>query len=106
MRLFCVLSVAALAGCAAPIPADQVSNFDLCRYTMGGPYARSAEVEAARRGLDCRPYYPAIQQQRANQNAATQQFIQSLQPPRAPAPRPPVSCTSYRVGNTVQTDCQ
>lgn len=102
MRVLLSISALILAGCAGPIPADQVSNFDLCRYTMGGPYARSAEAEAARRGLDCRPYYGAIQQQQANQNAAMQQYLNTLQP----RPSPAVNCTSYRVGNTVQTDCR
>ncbi len=106
MRSLVAVSLIALAGCAS-VPATEVSNFELCRYTMGGGQnARTAEAEAARRGLDCRPYYGAIQQQQANQNAAIQQYINTLQPRPRPAPQPGVFCTSRRVGNTVQTDCQ
>jgi hypothetical protein len=95
----------ALAGCAAsPQHMAAQSNFDVCRFSMGGPHAAVADAEARSRGLDCTPYYPAINQRQANQNAATQNFIRSMQQP-APAMRPPVNCTSYRIGNTVQTQC-
>jgi hypothetical protein len=97
-------AVLVLAGCASsPEYVSSSSNFDVCRLTMGGPHARNAEIEAQRRGLDCRPLYPAILQRQAAQNAATQNYINSLQRP-APAPIQR-TCNSYRLGNSVQTDC-
>jgi hypothetical protein len=96
-----------LAGCAStPEQMAQQSNFDVCRFTTGGPHSAVADQEARRRGLDCQPYYPAIMQQQANQNAATQNLIRSMQQPVYQMPiRPSVNCTSYRAGNTVQTNC-
>jgi hypothetical protein len=106
-RPLAILLALLLAGCAAATPEQMAaqSNFDVCRFTMGGPHAAVADAEARRRALDCQPYYPAIQQQQANQNAATQNFIRSMQQP-APVIQPTVNCTSYRIGNTVQTRCQ
>jgi hypothetical protein len=109
------LSVAAgllLAGCAAtPQQMAQQSNWDVCRFTMGGPHSQVAQNEASRRGLDCTPLYPAIAAQMQAQSAAIANFQRSIAP--APAPltftpiqRPQVNCTSYRLGNTVQTDCR
>lgn len=105
MRL-AALSLLVLAGCASsPDYVARQSNWDVCRLTMGGPHARAAEAEAARRGVDCQPLYPAIQGKMANENAATQNYLRSLQP--APSPfSAPATCQSYRVGNTVQTDCR
>mgnify|MGYP000128416873 CR=1 FL=1 len=103
MKAIVALSVFALAGCAgSPEYAASQSNWDVCRLTMGGPHARYAEAEAVRRGLDCRPYYGAIQGQMANQNAAVQGYLRSMQP----TPQPTTNCTSYRAGNTIQTDCR
>lgn len=108
IRVSAIVGALLLAGCASsPEYVAGQSNFNVCRLTMGGPHARAADAEAARRGLDCRRYYGAIQQQLANENAATNAAIRALrpQPSPAPAPRAPVNCTSRRVGNTVQTDC-
>jgi hypothetical protein len=104
MRILLVLPL--LAACAAtPQQMAEQSNWDVCRYTMGGPHSRMAEAERQRRGLDCAPFYPAINAQLQRQNDAINQYRQSLQPaPMAPPPRP-TSCRSYRVGNQVQTDC-
>jgi hypothetical protein len=94
-----------LAGCAHRQPSE-VSNFDLCRYVMGGGQnGRIAEAEAARRGLDCAPYFPAIAAQRQSEAAALNQAAQYFAPRPAPLPQS-MNCTSYRVGNTVQTDCR
>ena len=108
MKRLSILSLVLAAGCASsPEYVAGQSNFNVCRLTMGGPHARAADAEAARRGLDCRQYYGAIQQQLANENAATNAAIRALrpQPTPAPAPRAPVNCTSRVIGNTVQTDC-
>lgn len=103
MKAIFALSVIVLVGCAgSPEYVASRSNWDVCRLSMGGPHARYAEAEAARRGLDCRPYYGAIQGQLANENAAVQGLLRSNQPPPRKAP---TNCTSYRIGNTVQTDC-
>ena len=109
MRLiFIALGTIALAGCATSRPPEQVSHWDLCEYTMnGGNNAMIAQREAARRNLDCAPYYPMILAKRRGDAQALQDaakyFNRRAQP--APAIVPPVSCRSYRVGNQVQTDC-
>lgn len=106
---YLALAAVLLAGCAAtPEQMAQRSNWDVCRFTMGGPHAKVAESEAQRRGLDCQPLYPAISAQLQNQNAATANFLRSIKPPPA-APRPAIatqtSCRSYRVGDQIRTDC-
>lgn len=99
-----LLACLVLGGCASsPEYVARQSNFDVCRLTMGGPHSRAAEEEAARRGVDCRPLYPAISARQAQENAAVQQYINSTRP--API-SPSKSCTTYRAGNTLQTDCQ
>lgn len=101
MRII-ILSAALLAGCATN--PQELSNYDVCRFTMGGPHARAAEIEASRRGLNCPAMYGAITAQESARNAATANFVRQINPP-APAARPPVNCTSYRAGNTIQTQC-
>lgn len=94
-----------LAGCAAtPQEMARQSNWDVCRFTMGGPHSQVAQNEAARRRLDCAPMYPAIAAKLQAENAAIANFQRTLNPP--PVYRPTVNCTSYRAGNTVQTDCR
>jgi hypothetical protein len=106
MRLILLFS-AALAGCAAGVPAEQVSNVDLCRYTLYGTSGEkvTAEREARRRGLDCTPLYPAIVQQRAGQDAAMNNALQYFNRP-APVLNRPLSCTSYRLGHRTEVECQ
>lgn len=105
MRLASPLLLAALIGCAAtPEQMAQKSSWDVCRFTMGGPHARLAEAEAARRGLDCRPYYGAIQQQNANQNAAVQNYLNTINRPVQPLQKPQ-QCESRWVGNRLETFC-
>lgn len=103
MRLALVL-VVTLAGCASsPEYVARQSDWDVCRLTMGGPHSRAAEAEAARRGVDCRPLYPAIQGKMANENAATQNYLRSLQ-----APPPQIrgtNCQTVRIGNSLETQC-
>lgn len=101
MKSACVLTLVALAGCAgSPDYVARQSNFDVCRLSMGGPHAAYADAEARNRGLDCRAYYGAILARQQQENAATQQYINSL---RA---APPVTCRSVRMGNTVNTVCE
>lgn len=110
MRLLLIPALLVAGGCATEIPPGQVSNYGICEYTMGGGNnARVAQAEAARRGLDCTAYYPAIAAQRANSAAAMNNAAQYFLAPRGPArvsqfPRQ-TNCTSRAVGNTIQTDC-
>jgi hypothetical protein len=104
MRLL-LLVPALLAGCATQTDPTTVADIDLCRYQLrGGNNAMVAQQEAQRRGLDCRPYFPAIAAQEQAQNAATANFLNSMNQPRRPVPQMR-SCNSYRLGNTIQTDC-
>lgn len=107
-----VLLCLALAGCASQNPdalrerVGGASNFQLCRavFLAPGEVAQIAQDEAQRRSLDCRPYASAVFQNEAQANAARNALAWRLLTP------PPVqqmrSCNSYRVGNTIQTDCQ
>jgi hypothetical protein len=106
MRLAILTAAALLAGCAAtPQQMAQQSNYDVCRFTMGGPHSAVADAEARRRGLDCASMYGAISAQEGARNAATANFLRSINPP----PRQqsaPLNCTSYRMGNSIETSCQ
>lgn len=95
----------ALAGCAmTPQEMSTVSDWNVCSLSMTPVQGEVAFNEARRRGLDCRPYYPAIQAQQANENAALQNFLRATQPPPAPTPRT-MHCTSQQAGHTIQTAC-
>lgn len=93
-----------LAGCASPDYVATRSDMTVCRFTLGGPHAALADIEARRRGLNCMAMYPAIQAQMANENAATQSIQQMLKPPATPA-APPVNCRTVRVLNGWNTYC-
>lgn len=87
-----------LAGCAAtPEQMAQQSNWDVCRFTMGGPHSRVAEAERERRGLDCTPLYPAIAARMQADNAAVSNFL------RATQPRQNTNCTTMAMGGGVYT---
>lgn len=104
LSLYTVFGAIALSGCAAsPQFMAQQSNWDVCRFTMGGPHSGLAQSEAQRRGLNCASMYSAISAQNQAQTAATANLIRSMQPPPA---QQPLSCTSRQVGNNVQTDCR
>ena len=104
MRLAILTAAVMLAGCA--VPAAQVADFELCEYTMsGGNDAMVAQREARRRGLDCKPFYSAILQRRQAQSNALNNAAQYFNRPSAPIQRP-LNCTSYRMGNSVETSCQ
>jgi hypothetical protein len=108
MRLAATFSALVLTGCAmTPQQMQSQSNWDVCRFTMGGPHAGVAEAEMRYRQLDCSPMYPAIAAQQQNMNQAAQNYLRSTQQPayQMQVPRQ-TSCTSYRIGNTVQTDCR
>jgi hypothetical protein len=101
MKRLLVLTAAALAGCATIVPPHQASNEDVCVNLTIPQYAPTAQQEARRRGLDCGPY---LAQRQANSAANMSLGLQLLNQGREP-PRRPLNCTSYRAGNTVQTDC-
>jgi hypothetical protein len=111
------LLVIVLAGCAAtPEQARQAlpsaSNYEVCEsaFLAGGEVGRMAQQEAIRRGLRCREYEQAVFQARAKRAAAVDAIVQQQAsqpaPVFQPTTRPPVSCTSYRIGTNVQTDCR
>jgi hypothetical protein len=116
MRRLALLSAVVLSGCAITPQQSQdyvagLGNWDVCRLTMGGPHARAAEHEARNRGVDCAPLYPAIAAQMQGQNAAILQYLQNTRPqPIQQAPvyqiPQPTTCTSQRLGSTVQTICR
>jgi hypothetical protein len=112
------LALGILAGCAGSqqqpqhIPTSDVSDVQLCRYTLyGNPRDQMvAQDEANRRRVDCRTYYPAIlgqQQQQLQQqqqrNESANQAFQYFRPP----PPPPVQrqCTSQWHGSQLVTVC-
>ena len=68
-----------LAGCAAMTEAEfrAQSNFDICRLSMGGPYAAAADYVARERALNCTAYYGAITQRQQAENAV---MVQSQRP--------------------------
>jgi hypothetical protein len=122
MRYLAPLFLVTLAGCATepPVPLEvkvqQVSNVDLCRAVYYAPanVGMVARDEASRRGINCMDYMPVIVQQDQARAAAdsavtarplpvipplTFQPAQTIQAPR------PINCSSYRLGNTVQTNC-
>lgn len=108
MRFLLIPALLVAGGCATQTPPGQVSNYGICEYTMGGGNnARIAQAEAARRGLDCTAYYPAIAAQRANEAAALNNAARFFAPRPAPAMQFPqqTNCTSRRVGDTIRTDC-
>ncbi len=111
MRLAILTAAALFAGCAAPltVTSEQMavaSTWDVCRYTtMGGTLAPMAQGEVNRRGADCGPVYQAMTQQRASEAAALNNAAQYFNRPPPPLPQT-TNCTSYRVGNRVETTCR
>lgn len=115
-------AIAGLAGCATepPVPLEvrvqQVSNLDLCRAVYQAPanIGAVARDEAARRGVNCTDYMAMIVQQdqaRAAAGAALLARPAPVIPPLTYQPAPTmqvprqINCSSYRIGNTVQTNC-
>lgn len=102
MRLL-LLAPLLLVGCAiTPEQMAERSNIDVCRFTLGGPFAKIADAEVARRSLDCAPLYPVIAARMNAQNAATQNMLRNI---NQPAPPRPINCTSYNTGYSIQTQC-
>jgi hypothetical protein len=101
MKRLLVLPAIALAGCATIVPPHQATNEDVCINLTIPEYAPTAQREAARRGLDCGPYFARREAQSRALNNAAQYFNRPAPPP----PPRPIHCTSYRAGNTIQHDC-
>lgn len=113
MKKLAIIGALALAGCASLSSEEYVAGlgtYDICRLTMGGPHAVAAEHEARRRGIDCAPLYPTIQATEARRTGAVLQYLQMQQQPvyQPVAPQFPqrTNCTSYRVGNSIETTCR
>lgn len=115
MRLgtVCILTMTALAGCATEIPPEQATDYQVCANTLIPHYAQLAQNERVRRGLDCGPYYQAMNaesQRRAANAAAAAQILRSMPPPPQPTFTPiqgpqQTHCSSRIVGNQVYTNC-
>lgn len=103
--LICAVTAGLLAGCATMNETEfrALSNYDICRYSMGSTYAAAADKVARERSLDCRSYYGAIQQQKANQNAAVNNYLRSINPPMEPSTT--TNCDTVRIGSSLQTRC-
>jgi hypothetical protein len=87
-----------LTACAAtPEQMAQQSNWDVCRFTMGGPHSTVAEAERQRRGLDCAPLYPAIAARLQAENAAVGGLVRSTQA------QPAANCVMMAMGGGVYT---
>jgi hypothetical protein len=109
MKYLIAAAVVALAGCDTMTVAEKLpnlSNYQVCEGVVLAPQhvAAQAQQEAYRRGLNCNQYTSAILSQRQASDNATNNLVQQLLTPAAPMQRQ-TSCRSYRVGNTVQTDC-
>lgn len=122
MRAVIAAAAVILAGCATepPVPLElkvqQVSNLDLCRAVYQAPahVGAVAREEAGRRGINCTDYMAMIVQQdqaRAAAAAAVLARPAPVIPPLTYQPAPTmqvprqINCSSYRIGNTVQTNC-
>lgn len=113
MKIAAIALAALLAGCDTMTVAEKLphlSNLQVCEGVMLAPphVAVQAQGEAQRRGIDCAQYAGAVMQQRAaSSNAMGNLAQQLLNPPQQPMqPMQPITnCRSFRVGNTVQTQC-
>ena len=108
-----VVVLGVLAGCQSTenlrARVGNASAFQLCHAMFMAPQdvASIAREEAARRSLDCAPYASAVLQNEHNADAARNALAMQLLSPRPAPPMPQtINCNSYRLGNTVQTDCR
>lgn len=100
MRVTLALAVL-LSGCAmTPEQMSSRTDWDVCRLSMTPVQGSVASSEAQRRGLDCRPLYPAILQRQALEDAAIQSYISSTRPP------PTVRCTTTSSFGIANTTCR
>lgn len=121
MRLAILTATALLAGCATYTPqqltaaARGSNDLQLCEALYNLPSDQGAYfyAEIRRRQVNCSQFegvFAARDRKRQQEAAALQNaanyFNRPMQPMPAPAFRPPVNCTSYRLGNTVETSCQ
>lgn len=103
MRLLLIPALL-VAGCAmTPQDMAQQSNYDVCRFSMGGPHSRAADYEIQRRGLRCD--YGSIAAQESARSAAMMGLSRQLLTPAAPLPAP-VTCDTVRLGNRLETTCR
>jgi hypothetical protein len=116
MRIL-IAAVVVLAGCSTQPPSRPVtsaSNVELCEAVMYGPgdQASIPQGEIARRGVNCQDYMPAIMQAQQNRAQAAQILMQQQPNQYRPLAIPPpirpqqTTCTTQRVGGTLQTVCR
>jgi hypothetical protein len=110
MKIALVLLPILLYGCSAtPEQVAAQSDYEVCRLTTVPVHANVAEQVRLRRGIDCVPYYPVIRARLEAQNAAINNMRAAIQPAPQQAYQVPINrpmnCNSYRVGNSVQTQC-
>jgi hypothetical protein len=105
-----------LAGCASPEYHQQqaagATPVKLCEAYYYGPadVQRAAAYEVERRRMNCNDFRneaALMYQQRMQGSAASDALSRQLLAPRPAIIQPPrqINCTSYRAGNTVQTNC-
>jgi hypothetical protein len=103
MKAILIACAALLGGCATNDYAQphELTNVEVCEafFYAEGDYAAAAGAEATSRGLRCPDYRDAIAQARRDRQAAGAQVWLENRPRTT-------SCTSYRVGNGVQTNCR
>lgn len=121
MKKIALLSAVVLAGCASSGPrlltiseAAQMPTATLCWGVSNFQPVNAvvAKTELESRGVDCRDHAAAVQAIDQRRAAALGILLQQPAPqpyqvqPYQIQPRPTVNCTSQRIGNTVQTNCQ
>lgn len=110
MKAAALLCLATLAGCAAPRPAlppeVTASNVETCEAVFYLPpaAAQRAQIEADRRGINCRDYMQAAAELNSRRSAEAQArraaVFQMLMP------RPTVNCTTTSAFGTANTICR
>jgi hypothetical protein len=117
MRFALCLAALALAGCANPQyhaqRASQATPAQVCEahYYGSGEVYYAATNEMHARRLDCNQYRQEaamLYQARTQRQQAGNAYLQNLLAPKPIQPVQPLTtnCTSYRTGNTVQTECR
>lgn len=115
MRL-AILTAALLAGCAATYTPQQLTaaargsnDLQLCEalYSLPSEQGVYFYAEIKRRQVNCSQFeaiFAARDRRRQQEAAALNNAAQFFNRPAAPA-QGPVTCQSYRLGNSIETTC-